>query len=99
MPDAAEAVLDQLRVHGREQIVMVPRPSGGESACPAGHRRSRRIHSLYWRRLSDLPWEGIQVHIELRACRFFFGADGCAQRIFTEQMSKTACAMPDELRD
>ena len=90
LPDAAEVVLDQLRVLGREQIVMVLRPSGDESACPACHRRSSRIHSWYRRRLSDLPWEGVEVRIELRARRFFCNEGGCAQRIFTEQLSKTA---------
>ncbi len=90
LPDAAEVVLDHLRVLGREQIVMVLRPSGDESACPSCHRRSSRIHSWYRRRLSDLPWEGVEVRIELRARRFFCDEDGCAQRIFTEQLSKTA---------
>ncbi len=90
LPDAAEVVLDQLRVVGREQIVMVLRPSSEQSYCPACHRRSSRIHSWYRRRLRDLPWEGVAVRIELRARRFFCDADGCLQRIFTEQLSKTA---------
>lgn len=90
LPDASEVVLDQLRVVGREQIVMVLRPSRDQSACPACHQRSSRIHSWYRRDLKDLPWKGIKVRIELRARRFFCDADDCAQRIFTEQLSKTA---------
>jgi len=90
LPNAAEVVLDQLRVLGREQIVMVLRPSRDQSHCPACHRPSSRIHSWYRRRLSDLPWEGIEVRIELRVRRFFCDADVCPQRIFTEQLSKTA---------
>jgi transposase len=45
---------------------------------------------LYRRRLRDLPWEGIPVRIELRVRRFFCDSDNCPQRIFTEQLSKTA---------
>src|SRR5579859_3015625 len=90
LPDAAEVVLDQLRVLGREQIVMVLRPSRNQSHCPACRQCSGRIHSWYRRRLSDLPWEGIAVRIELRVRRFFCDADGCPQRIFTEQLSTTA---------
>jgi len=90
LPDAAEVVLDQLQVVGRERIIMVLRPAGERSCCPACHVRSGRVHSLYRRRLRDLPWEGIPVRIELRVRRFFCDSDNCPQRIFTEQLSKTA---------
>ena len=90
LPDAAEVVLDQLQVVGREQIIMVLRPALEQSHCPACHRRSSRIHSWYHRWLSDLPWEGIAVRIELRVRRFFCDADECPQRIFAEQLSRTA---------
>ena len=40
--------------------------------------------------MSDLPWEGIAVGIELRVRRFFCDAADCPQRIFTEPMGKTA---------
>lgn len=90
LPDAAEVVLDQLRVVWREQINMVLRPSSDQSQCSACHRRSSRIHSWYLRWLSDLPWEGVEVRIELPARGFFCDGSGCPQRIFTEQLSKTA---------
>ena len=90
LPDAAEVVLDQLSVARREQIAMILRPSSNQSRCPSCHRRSSRIHSWYRRRLSDLPWEGIEVRIELRTRRFFCDSDGCPQQIFTEQLAKTA---------
>ena len=90
LPDAAEVVLDQLQVLGRERIIMVLRPAGERSCCPACDGRSERIHSLYRRRLRDLPWEGIPVRIELRVRRFFCDSDDCPQRIFTERLAKTA---------
>jgi transposase len=89
VPDAGEVILQELRVVGRSGLLMVLRPAGEESSCPGCGRRSRRVHSRYARRLSDLPWEGIPVRIELLVRRFFCGADGCGQRIFTERLPKT----------
>ena len=89
-PDGAEVVLDQLRVQGRDRILMVLRPAREASSCPLCQRRSDRIHSWYQRRLRDLPWEGIPVRIELRVRRFFCDSGGCPQRIFTEQLAKSA---------
>ncbi len=90
LPDGAEVVLDQLQVQGRDRILMVLRPAREGSCCPACQRRSERIHSWYRRRLRDLPWEGIPVRIELRVRRFFCDSEGCARRIFSEQLAKTA---------
>ena len=90
LPDVSEVVLDRLRVQGRERILMVLRPAGEQSRCPSCRGQSDRIHSWYRRRLSDLPWEGIAVGIELRVRRFFCDAADCPRRIFTEPMGKTA---------
>lgn len=90
LPDASEVVLDRLWVQGRERIIMVLRPAGEQSRCPSCRGHSDRIHSWYRRRLSDLPWEGIAVGIELRVRRFFCDAADCPRRIFTEPMGKTA---------
>lgn len=90
LPDVSEVVLDQLRVQGRERILMVLRPAGEQSRCPCCHGQSYRIHSWYRRRLRDLPWEGIAVGIELRVRRFFCDAEDCPRRIFTEPLGKTA---------
>jgi transposase len=39
--------------------------------------------------LSDLPWEGIPLRIELRVRRFFCDTEDCGQQIFTERLPKT----------
>jgi transposase len=90
LPDVGEVILDQLQVQGRDRLVMVLRPAATGSVCPMCRRTTRRIHSWYSRRLSDLPWEGIPVRIELRVRRFFCDAEGCGQRIFTERLPETA---------
>ncbi len=79
-----------MQVQGRDRLVMVLRPVVAGSACPMCRGTSRRVHSWYRRRLSDLPWEGIAVRIELRVRRFFCDAEGCGQRIFTERLPETA---------
>jgi len=97
LPEGAEVVLDQLQVQGRDRIIMVLRPAGANGSCPVCQRRSDRIHSWYRRRLHDLPWEGIPVRIELQVRRFFYDADGCPQRIFTERLPKTAHLLCEDL--
>ena len=89
VPDAGEVVLHELRCNGGGRLVMVLRSAGAESRCPTCGRSSQRVHSRYARHLSDLPWEGIPVRIELRVRRFFCTVDDCGQRIFTERLPNT----------
>ena len=89
VPDAGEVVLHELRVVSRDRLVMVLRSAGGRSRCPACGQTSGRVHSRYSRHLSDLPWEGIPVRIELHVRRFFCGISECGQHIFTERLPNT----------
>lgn len=82
-------MLHELRVVGQNRLTMVLRAVGKERRCPGCDQTSRRVHSRYSRYLSDLPWEGIPVRIELRVRRFFCVADNCGQRIFTERLPNT----------
>ena len=47
---------------------------GPSAGCPVCGRPSRRVHSLYERTASDLPWHGAAVTLRVRA-RTFFCAD------------------------
>jgi transposase len=89
VPDADEVALDQLMVESNTRLVMVLRATGEAGHCPECRQESRRIHSRYSRTLSDLPWEGIPVRIELCVRRFFCGREDCGQQIFTERLPKT----------
>jgi transposase len=82
-------VLHELKAVGPSRLVMVLRSVGDESCCPACGQTSRRVHSRYFRHLSDLPWEGIPVRILLRVRRFFCRVEACGQHIFTERLPKT----------
>ena len=90
VPDAGEVVLHELRTGEGGRLVMVLRSTGEQSRCPGCRQMSRRIHSRYLRHLSDLPWEGLPVRIELRVRRFFCGVQSCGQQIFTERLPNTA---------
>jgi len=89
VPDAGEVVLHGLKTDGQNRLVMVLRSAGEDARCPQCGRVSRRVHSRYKRQLSDLPWEGIPLRIELSVRRFFCTEQNCAQHIFTERLPNT----------
>ena len=60
------------------------------SRCPLCGRRSSRAHSRYLRTVSDLPWHGICVTLEVSARRFFCDGASCERRIFCERLPKIA---------
>jgi transposase len=89
VPNPGEVVLEHLKLDGSDQLVMVLRAAGKSQICPACQRRTAKIHSRYRRQLSDLPWQGIPVRIELQIRRFFCVSEGCRQRIFAERLPGT----------
>src|SRR5215212_2940189 len=62
----------------------------GRCACPICGRGSSRVHSRYSRTVSDLPWHGISVELEVRARRFFCEEASCERRIFCERLPEVA---------
>ena len=70
--------------------VITVRPTSGESLCPGCGAGSRRIHSRYQRRLTDLPLAGRQVRLMVVARRFRCDTVLCSRRIFTERFEDGA---------
>jgi transposase len=77
-----------------------PRPE-----CPRCHRPSNRVHSYYTRRVTDLPWHGVAVRLELYTRRFRCKNSLCTKRIFCERLprvvahyGRTTVRMEDALR-
>jgi transposase len=60
------------------------------SRCPLCGRGSSRVHSLYPRTVSDLPWHGLSVTLLVRARRFFCDEPSCERRIFCERLPEIA---------
>jgi transposase len=61
-----------------------------KSVCPLCGRGSFRVHSRYLRTVSDLPWHGISVELEVRARRFFCDESSCERKIFCERLPEVA---------
>jgi transposase len=57
-----------------------------QARCPRCHQPSTRKHSRYGRRVADLPWLGVTVHLQLQTRRFFCPQPGCPQQIFCERL-------------
>ena len=62
------------------------RTAGRAAPCPLCGANSRRVHSVYERTVSDLPWHGVAVSIVVRARRFFCDGASCERRIFCERL-------------
>ena len=73
-----------------ETLVLLAEPATDSAPCPLCGLRSRRVHSRYARAVSDLPWRGIAVTLELRVRRFFCDRGGCERRIFCERLEEVA---------
>jgi hypothetical protein len=59
------------------------RRSAERPVCGA---RSERVHSRYVRRVADLPWLEVAVHLQLQVRRFFCDQSTCPRVIFTERL-------------
>lgn len=80
-------VVDQMtRSVGRVRIsVRSAQPTG---LCPSCGTISRRVHSRYLRRPSDLPLAGHQVSLHLTVRRFRCDAVLCGQQVFAERFAE-----------
>jgi transposase len=59
---------------------------GRQAACPACGAVSGRVHSRYWRRLSDTAVAGQETMIVLRVRRLFCRNPACGKKTFAEQV-------------
>ncbi len=78
-----------MKVEAREIIItlMISAPT---AQCPDCQQWSPSIHSRYVRYLSDLPWGGVAVRIELQVRRFRCITPGCHHHYFTERVPELA---------
>jgi len=58
--------------------------------CSGCGEASRRVHSRYWRRLSDWSVGGREVLIDVRVRRFFCGNSRCEKKVFAEPIPHLA---------
>lgn len=84
-PHLAGLHIDDVAVHGGE-VSLTATAVRRTASCPLCHRRSRRVHSRYHRRIADLPVGGCPVTLHLRVRRFFCPNPRYARRIFAERL-------------
>lgn len=80
-----EGLVVESIAHGDDLVVVTARAEPRYAACPLCGASSRRVHSRYVRRVSDLPSSGRRVRIHLMARRFVCEVKNCRRRIFAER--------------
>ena len=70
-----------------DKAVITVRASGSFGVCPSCGTASRRVHSRYRRRVTDLPLSGRVVELLVAARRFRCDAVLCGRQIFTERFA------------
>jgi hypothetical protein len=84
-------VVESAYYEGDKAIVVV-RASGSVGLCPSCGAVSRRVHSRYRRRVTDLPLSGRTVQLIVIARRFRCDAVLCGRQIFTERFAEEVLA-------
>jgi transposase len=75
----------------RTAVQWVISPAGSScGSCPSCGIQSNARHSVYWRRLQDLPVQGIPVIIRLQVARLRCGNGDCQRQIFGERVAGVA---------
>ena len=67
------------------RTIITVRPTKSFGVCPSCGAISRRVHSRYQRRVSDLPLAGRSVQLVIMARRFRCDAVLCGRQIFAER--------------
>src|SRR5690348_17189158 len=75
-----------------DKAVIAVRASGSVGQCPSCGAASRRVHSRYRRRVTDLPLSGRVVQLLVIARRFRCDAVLCGRQIFTERFPEGVLA-------
>jgi transposase len=73
-----------------DHVTIEAEPRRASADCPVCGSSSTRVHSGYWRKLRDLPWQGRPVTIRLAARRFRCINLACARRTFAERLDDVA---------
>lgn len=85
LPGGAGLKLDRIRDHdGRVSILATAVSPAAD--CPTCGRTSRRVHSRYWRRLRDLPWQGFPVELRVEVRRFRCRVRACPRQTYAERL-------------
>lgn len=75
-------------VANSDSITILAQTSQALGVCPICHHCSQSLHSHYTRRLTDLPWQGVAIRIELKTRKFRCRNEVCRRKVFCERLPK-----------
>lgn len=85
VPDPESLGLEEL-VADEGRITIVVRTRRATATCPDCGQPSTRAHSWYRRTVTDLPWQGLAVRLDLHTRRWFCPNPACVRQIFVERL-------------
>ena len=77
-------------VSGDDSVIIVARSTQPLADCPSCGISSGSMKGHYYRRLADLPWHKVAVHLELKVGKFRCRNRLCARKVFCERLPKVA---------
>jgi len=85
VPDTGSLGLEGL-VAAEGRITIVVRTRRTTATCPDCGQPSTRAHSWYRRTVTDLPWQGLAVRLDLHTRRWSCTNPACVRQIFVERL-------------
>ena len=82
--------LEGLSIEAGKVVTLFASSYESRAHCPLCGSGSSRVHSRYLRTVSDLPWHGVSVKLDVRVRRFFCDETSCQRRIFCERLPEVA---------
>jgi transposase len=92
LADSQALALENL-IASDTQVILVVKAIQSAVPCPCCHQPSSRVHSLYQRTIADLPWQGVNVQLQLLTHRFFCVDKTCRRRIFCARLPQVVVAL------
>jgi transposase len=71
-----------------DSITIVAQTSRLFGECPKCQTPSSSLHSYYVRQLTDLPWHGVAIRLQLNTRKFRCRNELCQRKIFCERLPK-----------
>lgn len=71
-----------------DSITIVAQTSKDFGECPQCQTPSTSLHSYYVRQLTDLPWHGVAIRLQLNTRKFRCRNELCRRKVFCERLPK-----------
>lgn len=75
-------------ISNQDSITIVAQSSKLFGICPVCQLVSNSLHSRYVRQISDLPWHGVAIRIQLNTRKFRCRNELCKRKVFCERLPK-----------